>query len=292
MVDEALNGQIEALVDTLRGRDEASLSLGEVASVTEVLVKTMKLYFRSIDAKIYEECQSLSDYITNARKEIASLQPENKEGARIPRAGRELEAIVAQTEEATDTIMDAAEKIMGSQATDLEAYQSEIHNQVMRIFEACSFQDITGQRISKVVETLSYIERRSDKLKNILGVDGGLDAETDDGVEEDETPEREDAHLLSGPALEGEGIDQDEVDALMGGKAAEPAPSAPEEKPEGIPEPAPEKSSRSGKKDDVPGKAEAGKAEAGKAEAEKAGTEPKSPDSTRTTQDDIDALFN
>jgi len=277
MVDNALNGQIEALVNSLRGRNEASLSLGEVASVTEVLVKTMKLYFRSLDVRIYEECQSLSDYITNARKEIAALQPENEEGARIPRAGRELEAIVNQTEEATDTIMDAAEKIMGSEATDLESYQAEVHDQIMRIFEACSFQDITGQRISKVVETLSYIERRSGKLKNILGVDANLDS----GIEEDEPLAREDAHLLSGPALEGEGIDQDEVDALMGGSAPEAAPSAPdtpeaEEQPEVKADPAPVETTKSDTKDEKSGKEEAFS---------------DSSSGGRTTQADIDALF-
>jgi len=277
MVDNALNGQIEALVNSLRGRNEASLSLGEVASVTEVLVKTMKLYFRSLDVRIYEECQSLSDYITNARKEIAALQPENEEGARIPRAGRELEAIVIQTEEATDTIMDAAEKIMGSEATDLETYQAEVHDQIMRIFEACSFQDITGQRISKVVETLSYIERRSGKLKNILGVDANLDS----GIEEDEPLAREDAHLLSGPALEGEGIDQDEVDALMGGSAPEAAPSAPdtpeaEEQPEVKADPAPVETTKSDTKDEKSGKEEAFS---------------DSSSGGRTTQADIDALF-
>lgn len=274
MVDNALNGQIEALVNSLRGRNEASLSLGEVASVTEVLVKTMKLYFRSLDVRIYEECQSLSDYITNARKEIAALQPENEEGARIPRAGRELEAIVIQTEEATDTIMDAAEKIMGSEATDLETYQAEVNDQIMRIFEACSFQDITGQRISKVVETLSYIERRSDKLKNILGVDADLDG----GLEDDEPPTREDDHLLSGPALAGEGIDQDEVDALMGGSTPEAAPSKPattaadtpepEEQPE--PEAKPEPQNTKSGKEEAPSDSSSG---------------------GRTTQADIDALF-
>lgn len=218
MVSNALTGQIEALVDSLRDRREASLSLAEVSGVTEILIKTMQLYFRSLDVRIYEECQSLSDYISNARKEIAALQPENLEGSRIPRAGKELDAIVRQTEEATNTIMDASEKIMGAETEDPESFKSYVHEQVMRIFEACSFQDITGQRISKVVETLSYIEERANQLKGILGV-----AEGEAADERNDIHRGEDKALLSGPALEGEGIDQAEVDALMGETPAEPA---------------------------------------------------------------------
>ncbi len=213
MVNDALGGQIEALVDSLRQRQDATLSLSEVSGVTEILIKTMQLYFRSLNVRIYEECQSLSDYIFNARREIAALQPENVDGARIPRAGKELDAIVRQTEEATNTIMDASEKIMAADSDDADAFRGQVNEQVMRIFEACSFQDITGQRISKVVETLSYIEARANQLKSILGV-----AEQSD-IPDESAPKSEEEALLSGPALEGEGIDQDEVDALMEEKA-------------------------------------------------------------------------
>ena len=233
MVDGGLSKQIELLVDNLRKQNTASMSLTEVASVTEVLIGTMNVFYKSIDTSIYRECRALSDYITNARKEIASLQPVDLESARIPRAGLELDAIVQQTEEATNTIMEAAEEIMGADTSDAEAYQATTQDAVMRIFEACSFQDITGQRISKVVETLSHIENRVLELRNLMGV-------TDEDVQEamqDDVPEG-DAALLSGPALKGEGIDQSEVDNLMGGGA--PASAAAELVPTPAPTPAPE----------------------------------------------------
>ena len=68
------------------------------------------------------------------------------------------------------TIMEAAEEIMGADPSDSDAYTATTQDAVMRIFEACSFQDITGQRISKVVETLSHIEKRVMELRNLLGV--------------------------------------------------------------------------------------------------------------------------
>jgi len=232
MTDSSLPKQIEALVDNLRKQDSVALSLTEVASVTEVLIGTMQSFFKSIDTSIYDEFRSLTDYIENARKEIASLQPVNLESQHIPRAELELDAIVQQTEEATNTIMEAAEEIMGADTDNHEAYQATTQDAVMRIFEACSFQDITGQRISKVVETLSHIEKRVLELRDLLGI-------TDDEIEDAQgdveiDPEKA---LLSGPALDGEGIDQNEVDALMGGGASEDA--APVEKVEAKPEPAP-----------------------------------------------------
>lgn len=279
MLSGALPKQIEALVDSLRKRENVPVSLTEVAAVTEVLIKTMQMYFRSVDLRIYQECQSLSEYISNARREIAALQPENTKGASIPRAGKELDAIVRATEEATNTIMEAAEVIMAADGDDLETYKATVQGEVMRIFEACSFQDITGQRISKVVETLSYIEHRANDLKNILGID----------LKEIQASDRDpadDSHLMSGPALDGEGIDQTEVDALLAGKqpAATPTPQlAP------TPKPAAPAADKAAKPQEVNGRsAKRGRVTEGEVEKIEM---PKDKDG-RTTQADIDALFN
>ncbi|WP_417455843.1 protein phosphatase CheZ [Kordiimonas sp.] len=320
MTSEKLPKQIELLVDSLRKQNTAQLSLTDVASVTEVLIGTMSVFFKSIDTSIYRECRSLSDYISNARKEIASLQPGDLESARIPRAGLELDAIVQQTEEATNTIMEAAEEIMGLDPADTDNYVAKSQDAVMRIFEACSFQDITGQRISKVVETLSHIEKRVLELRNLLGV-------TEEDIEQAKAEHTEekaasgDKALLSGPALDGEGIDQSEVDALMGGAAAEapaqaaaaPAP-APAPKPEPKPEPKVEapkavspkeldamfeedfdpvadQKAAEAKKAEEEKKAEAKKAEAKPAKKEKKDEEVDLPAGEEVSQDDIDALF-
>ena len=219
MLQDELPKQIELLVDSLRKDKDSRLSLGDVASVTEVLIATMQAFFRSIDTSIYRECRALSEYIANARVEIASLQPVDLEDSHIPRAGLELDAIVQQTEEATHTIMEAAEEIMGADPADTDAYQATTQDAVMRIFEACSFQDITGQRISKVVETLSHIENRVLELRDLMGI-----TEDDIRVARENHPEEEkdeNKRLLHGPALEGEGIDQSAVDDLMGDDGAE-----------------------------------------------------------------------
>ncbi|GEM_PF-85288 len=225
MASGLLPDHIGPLVDRLRAGDHQSVSLPDVAALTEVLMRSLESYFKSIDLTIYAECQSLADYIDDARIEISSLSPENSDTVGIPRAGLELEAIVQQTESATNTIMESAEQIMEADPSDLEAYTTTVNDSVMQIFEACSFQDITGQRISKVVSTLQHVEDRVSKLINILGV---MDKPQENQEINKEEEIDEDAALLNGPALDGEGIDQSEIDSLLNGTAEIAAGAEPE----------------------------------------------------------------
>ncbi len=210
--------RIDELVHLLRSRDERTISLVDVASVTGILISTMQAYFSSIDTSIYTEFAELSKYIDQARKDIAALQPADLSGEHIPRAGQELEAIVESTEAATNTIMEAAEEIMAADTGDVSAYQELVADAVMRIFEACSFQDITGQRISKVVETFTYIESRLNKVAKLIEGVEGLAPELSE--EETDANRRKRELMLNGPQLKGNGKDQNEVDVLMAGGAS------------------------------------------------------------------------
>ena len=194
MVSDELSGRLEALVDYLRSRKEHHVSLGEIASVTEVLIATMSTYFKAIDTSIYREFRYLTDYINRARSEISQLHPTELKTRQIPRAGRELDAIVAATEEATNTIMEAAETIMAADPSDADEYAKTVNDSVMSIFEACSFQDITGQRIGKVIETLSVIEDRLNRLGDMWGAESETPAEADKPSANDDDPG------VSGPA--------------------------------------------------------------------------------------------
>ncbi|MFK5912747.1 MAG: protein phosphatase CheZ, partial [Woeseiaceae bacterium] len=213
-----LPDHIEPLVDRLRSGDHLPISLPDVAAVTEVLMRSLESYFKSIDLTLYKECQDLADYIDEARSEISSLSSAGEDSVGIPRAGKELDAIVEATESATDTIMQAAEDLMSFESDDFDEYKDHINTEVMKIFEACSFQDITGQRISKVVKTLNHVEDRVGKLISILGITLGGDTPEDaKSILDSDNDEINDDDLLNGPALSGEGIDQSEIDSLLDG---------------------------------------------------------------------------
>lgn len=221
-----LPDHIEPLVDRLRAGDHLPIALPDVAAVTEILMRSLESYFKSIDLTLYKECQDLADYIEDARAEISSLSPDHDDSAGIPRAGQELDAIVEATESATDTIMQAAEDLMSLDTEDFDEYKNHVNDEVMKIFEACSFQDITGQRISKVVKTLNHVEDRVSKLISILGITS--ESAASDGAKPIIDPATgelneavNDEDLLNGPALAGEGIDQGEIDSLLGNDVAE-----------------------------------------------------------------------
>ena len=74
-------------------------------------------------------------------------------------SGVELEAVVQATEHAANQIMEAAEAISRwLQAGGDPAALPAVTRQVNAIFEACTFQDLTGQRIRRAIEHLQQVE--------------------------------------------------------------------------------------------------------------------------------------
>ena len=93
---------------------------------------------------------------------------------------------------------------------DQLALLDQINANGANVFEACSFQDFTGQRISKVMKSVTYMEDRVNALIEVWDKD-----EIDKIEVKPDKEKTEDEKLLHGPALEGEGISQDEIDKLF-----------------------------------------------------------------------------
>jgi len=214
--------RVDQIVNFIRKDQKGDISLVEIMSLAELMVGSMQTFFKELDTSIYKEFRELADYIGTAKNEIGRLQAGDLSDNYIPSAGEELDAIVAATENATNSIMEAAENIMEADPSDSEAYQGVVNDAVMEIFEACSFQDITGQRITKIVETLQHIDDRVSRFASALGasdVGGHFDQE------ESEREQRKQNLLLNGPQGVDEAVSQDDIDALLGseddGKLAE-----------------------------------------------------------------------
>ncbi len=158
----------------------------------------------------------LADQVHQVKMEIASLRHPKAAEDRIVAAMRELDAIVAATEKATDEILAAAETIekIGDQLSlgpdDQAGLIAQLQSEVTNIYEASNFQDITGQRIAKAVRTLTFIEDRVSSMIQVWGADAFEDLPMPEEVSTDE-----EAALLNGPQHENEGISQAEIDALF-----------------------------------------------------------------------------
>lgn len=169
--------------------------------------------------KIKAEMDLIYEAINRTKREIATLHVSGCNGRELSRVTNELDAVVFGTERATETILAAAEHIDERANTlsaklkgDDQGLAADIQEQIVQIFEACNFQDITGQRITKVVGTLGFVEERILKMMEIWG-----------GVESFKELEVELEHrlgdqaLLNGPSLGSDaGIaSQDDIDALF-----------------------------------------------------------------------------
>lgn len=157
------------------------------------------------ERSLAEDCRDLARYVVLVRQQIASMRPHELKSEEIPSALKQMDAVVKATEQATNTIMEAAEEIMGAETSDPEAYQAQVMDCCMRIFEACSFQDITGQRVSKVLKTLQGLDENLVKLQKAIG------DELQDAPKEVLDPDDE-RNLLQGPALEDDEVDQQTID--------------------------------------------------------------------------------
>ena len=210
----ALQGEVRALDQYVRGGaapaaepswDEA-LSESDGALSPDEEVKLLR-----------NEIRAMSLAIQQTKSEIAALRPPNSADDRLIVVTQELDAIVTATEGATNTILEAAEKVdalaeqIEGMGTDSASHQaaSDIRDTVVNMFEACNFQDITGQRISKVVKTLQFIEERVNKMIEIWGAEGFSDM--DHSREELD----EEAALLNGPQLANQGVTQADIDKLF-----------------------------------------------------------------------------
>lgn len=201
---------IRSALDDIKSADLDDPRLMEVLGLAENLVDAMKLFFGSMDNSIISEFQYIGQYISRTRDEIANLRPNDIRESRLPTAGAELEAVVKDTEHASDTIMSLAEKIMSVSPTDLDEYKAMVDEKMMGMIEACSFQDITGQRVSKVVTTLTHIEERVARFSSVMGV---MDADAPENEKEQWSKE----NLLNGPQLGGPATGQNAIDALFDG---------------------------------------------------------------------------
>jgi len=203
---------LEQRASEIRAQRGETVAVDEIASVVTALVKGTT--HDDEMGKVAEELRGLLQYISAAKGELVGMQPKSLSSRDIPDAGIELDAVVKTTEQAASTIMDVADTL-GTIAESVDAdTAARLNDAATELFHASSFQDITGQRITKVNTTLAHLEERLSALAAAIGDDFvaevGKDIELDtDGIAVNDTD------LLHGPQLEGDGNSQAEIDAIL-----------------------------------------------------------------------------
>ncbi len=211
MAKNAMSDRMGRRLEEIRRRHRDATTPEAVAEIVLEVLDTMHGDISGPEAALLAEVEQIGRTIAAAKQEIAALRVEDIKIAFIPSATDELDAIVEATAKATHEILDSCETLesvlAGLQGSDAEAVQAA----VTRIYEACSFQDITGQRITKVVRTLKSIEER---IERIVTTFSERLPETD-AAPVSTTPADAEMSLLNGPQLPGNGVDQAEIDRLL-----------------------------------------------------------------------------
>ena len=151
---------------------------------------------------LVSQLRMLAEFIESARSELAATRPDDIVGQHLPAASDELDAIVLHTAEATGLILDECETL--EEAAQGSPLRAVVTGATARIYEACSFQDITGQRVAKIVHTLKAIEAKVDEMVRVFGA-----------IPATAGASHHPAALLNGPQHRGLAMEQQEIDALL-----------------------------------------------------------------------------
>jgi chemotaxis protein CheZ len=200
-----------------------SAGQSDIARETAEAHALLETYRAQIEqcAKLKVELDLIHDAINRTKREIATLHGKSFDGQEMAKVNGELGAVVGGTEQATQQILEATEAI-DQAATALsknispdqqKLLSEDIQERVVSIFEACNFQDLTGQRINKVMTTMKFIEQH---IYTMMDIWGGVDAIKAHAAPIVDTREG-DAKLLNGPKLDGDAghASQDDIDALF-----------------------------------------------------------------------------
>ena len=217
-----LRGDLSALKTSVSGLQKSvSAPPPAVAPAPPTPARLDEVSAINHDEDVRLEIAQMVRMIGKTKREISQIRHPSvtEDGDNVTKATNELDSIILATEDATNTILDASERIEElAQALarnahddpDVQVVCAKIGNYTTTILEASNFQDITGQRVTKVVKTLRFIEERIMEMINIWGVDSFIDmpVNVDERTGDDK--------LMNGPAAMGEEkITQDDIDALF-----------------------------------------------------------------------------
>ncbi len=203
---------LEDRIESIREKLGDKVGVSEITSIVDEVIGSLEDDTDLQGIKFHDELRDLLNVIEQTKVDLSYIHPKHLSENKIPEASNQLDQVVEATEEAAGKIMDSAEEISELAETLDGEVAEKLMNISMNIFEASSFQDITGQRVTKVVNTLKYLEEKLSTLASAIGdTDSHIKAKQDTV---DNDPDS-DENLLQGPQCAATGNDQDDIDALF-----------------------------------------------------------------------------
>ncbi|MDJ0390393.1 protein phosphatase CheZ [Roseomonas sp. E05] len=206
-------------IASVAGQSELVRIAGHLAAINSEIERLLGLGLvperKAADrlGRALDEMWAMSQLLAETRAEVVGLAPPSSD------LGDVLDAVVVETEKAAFEILRQAERaqtaagrLHAGTSADPQHDLDEVNDAATAIVLACGFQDITGQRVRKVLSTMRQIEARVTALVDLMG------------IKPEETRARQaatapggEASLLNGPSSAAEGgLGQSAVDDLFG----------------------------------------------------------------------------
>ena len=221
---DAKQDAVEQIIGHVRSIMEGELNLGDI--------------------ELFGELGELARYINETKKSLKSLSNLDITEKELPETSDQLEGILQSTEEATDQILTLAEGLLSENSTivkkieqlreaakvnaqantedllnELEQLNKNNYDKFIAIMTACNFQDLTGQRIQKIVTMVRDIEKKI--MTMVIGFDLKIKSKENDADQEKIEKEQklleqyQEPDLLKGPQKKGVAVEQNEVYDLL-----------------------------------------------------------------------------
>ena len=246
IANEALKRFLNAKKMFPEGENVNYSNLSEALDIPEEKIREFATYLSNYseakNAFLYQELGNLARFIVETQKDVSHVNLKGITKDDIPETSDQLEGILEATEEATDQILSATESILemldlvskslknrGETCLNIKIidgknmgnFLDEMRTETMKILSACNFQDLTGQRIQKIVSLIRKIESKImdlivwyDQVEDKSPLDQPQEIHQDNthGANEDGHSEHS---LLKGPQRKAEAFDQDDIDTLL-----------------------------------------------------------------------------
>lgn len=234
--DKELTEIIARLTDQVVERVGEAITRTVQEELTQTLPRALREgeFFRKVNADMRRGLQDIYKEIAAVKRDTggASAVASGEADRLFHEASDQLDAILTSTETATVQIMDIVEDFQDNLARttrlvdsfrsggasrkaveELAAMVGTANEQMVRIMTALSFQDLTGQRIKRVIQALQHIERIVFEVYMSTGLlEKARDERPERDVAEMQAEARERVSALQGPQA---GTSQGDVDDLL-----------------------------------------------------------------------------
>lgn len=199
----------ELCLKKLKGLQEQNNGVIDTNNIDEIIKQFLELIGSHLtnaqEQEVYHQIEMIQAKFISLKRDISNISLEILDDNFIPDITMDLRSVILQTEKSVTNILDIADEISAlcSKVTDT-SIRNELMIKSTRILELCNFQDLTGQRIQKIVHHLTEIESVIYKMLHALRPESNLRSVSSSTTS-----------LLNGPQKEENSPSQSDIDDLF-----------------------------------------------------------------------------